>query len=208
MNSLDPRVNRLSGHTYLSSGEPKAPLDQFGTFEVFVQPKEDKPFQHEGIVHAPNLEMAFVLAKEAFTRRFLCISLYVVETSNVYASPMVEGDGNAYQRIEEVVEEPGEKESYELYHLTKRGKQHVHVGTNEARSPKEAMSRAKQKFNSGKGICNVWVIRTRDIRFTLPDERELWNTLPEKKFRDASDYKGGDKLKAFLGTNNQTPNTS
>jgi ring-1,2-phenylacetyl-CoA epoxidase subunit PaaB len=91
-------------------------------------------------------------------------------------------------------------ENYELYHLAKRGKQHVHAGTREARSPKEALSKAKQEFNSEKGICSVWVIRSKDIRFTLPEERDLWNTLPEKKFRDASAYKGGDKLKIFLET--------
>ena len=36
------------------------------------------------------------------------------------------------------------------------------------------------------------------IRFTTPEEKDLWITLPEKKFRDASNYKGGDKLKGFL----------
>jgi ring-1,2-phenylacetyl-CoA epoxidase subunit PaaB len=44
----------------------------------------------------------------------------------------------------------------------------------------------------------VWVIERSKIRFTTPEEQDLWNTLPEKKFRDASDYKGGDKLKEFL----------
>src|SRR5882724_7279328 len=132
MNSLDPRVNRLPSTPYPVPNEPTAPLDQFGTFEVFVQPKEDKPFQHEGIVHAPNLEMAYVLAKEAFTRRFVCVSLYVVDTRNVAVSPMVEGDANVYGLIEDELEQPGEKVAYEIYHLPRRGKQHVHVGTVQA----------------------------------------------------------------------------
>ena len=98
MNSLDPRVTRLPE---VNASEPmaKAPLDQFGTYEVFVEPKEGKPFQHEGIVHAPNLEMAYVLAKETFTRRFTCSSLYVVDTRNVYATPVTEGDKNVYDLI-------------------------------------------------------------------------------------------------------------
>ncbi len=171
---------------------PKLPLDQFGTFEVFVQPKEGKPFQHEGIVHAPNLEMAYILSKEAFTRRFVCVSLYVVETRNVHASPMLEDDTNVYHSIEDAGEQTGDPESYEIYHLAKRGKQHVHTATNEARSPEEAIANAKHTFHSSKGICNVWVVRTKDIRFTMPEEKDLWNTLPEKKFRDAAAYKGGD----------------
>ena len=197
MNSLDPRVNRLL-RAHPVSREPKTPLDQFATFEVFVQPKEGKPFQHEGIVHAPNLEMAYVLAKEAFTRRFLCVSLYVVDTVNVAASPTMENDANVYQQIEYMPEQPGDKMSYEIYHLIKRGKQHVHVGTVQAVNAREAMARAKDQFNPGKTLCNAWAVLTQDIRFTLAEEKDLWNTLPEKKFRDAAEYKGGDKLKVFL----------
>ncbi|MBX2967080.1 MAG: phenylacetic acid degradation b [Cyclobacteriaceae bacterium] len=178
--------------------EPKAPLDQFGTFEVFVQPKEGKPFQHEGAVHAPNLEMAFVLAKETFTRRFQCVSLYTVDTRHVFVSPMTEGNISVFDYLHDVPEQTGTKVSYEIYQLVKRGKQHIHVGTVQANTPDEAMSEAKRKFHSDKIVYNIWAIRTDDIRFTKPEEKELWLTLPEKKFRDASDYKGGDKLKVFL----------
>lgn len=195
--SLDPRVNRLPLTGEPGKIHPKAPLDQFGTFEVFVQPKEGKPFQHEGIVHAPNLEMAFVLAKEAFTRRFTCSSLYVVETKNVHVSQMTEGETNAYDFIDEHFADTGEKTSYEVYHLLKRGKQHVHAGTVMAASPAGAMAEAKKQWQDKK-VYNIWVVRTSDIRFTRPEEKDLWATLPEKKFRDAADYKGGDKLKQVL----------
>lgn len=198
MNSLDPRVGRLP--LIGQSGEilTKPPFDQFGTYEVFVQPKEGKAFQHEGIVHAPNLEMAFVLAKETFTRRFTCVSLYVADTKNVSVSSMTDGTENAYDLIKDAQALTGEKVSYEIYHLLKRGKQHGHVGSVQASTPHEAMAEAKKKFLNDKIVYNIWAIRTRDIRFTNLEEQELWLTLPEKKFRDASDYKGGDKLKAFL----------
>jgi ring-1,2-phenylacetyl-CoA epoxidase subunit PaaB len=196
--SLDPRVNRLQPDVTGKSIAPKAALDQFGTFEVFVQPKDGKPFQHEGIVHAPDLELAYVLAKEAFTRRFTCTSLYVVDTRDVYTSPTTEGDQSAYSLIEAPLATNEVKTSYEIYHLLKRGKQHLHAGTVEASTPQEAMYTARQKFGTDKTIYNVWAIRTNAIRLTTPEEKDLWNTLPEKKFRDATDYKGGDKLKSFL----------
>jgi ring-1,2-phenylacetyl-CoA epoxidase subunit PaaB len=199
--SLDPRVNRLP-ELHLTNIVPKAPLDQFGTFEVFVQPKDGKPFQHEGAVHAPNIELAYILAKETFTRRFTCSSLFVVDTREVYVSPMTEGDHNAYDQIAEVPEQPGEKVSYEIFHLLKRGKQHVHQGTVLATLPQEAMSMAKSRFNTSKITYNIWAIQTDKIRFTTEEEKDLWLTLPEKKFRDAADYKGGDKLKAFLEKTN------
>lgn len=198
MKSLDPRVTRLPQLEAEELIKAKVPFDQFGSYEVFVAPKEGKPFQHEGIVHAPNLEMAYVLAKETFTRRFTCTSLYVVDTRHVYVSEITEGDKNIYDLIPEVTEQNGSKVSFEIYHLTKRGKQHVHVGEVMATTPSEAFARAKTKFNSSKIVYNLWAIETAKIRFTTPEENDLWITLPDKKFRDASDYKGGDKLKAFL----------
>lgn len=197
MESLDPRVNRLPKVGQEGVILPKATLDQFGTFEVFVQPRDGKPFQHEGIVHAPNLEMAYVLAKEAFTRRFTCVSLYVTDTRNVYVSPMTEGDTSTYDVIGDVAD-AGEPENFEVYHLYKRGKQHVHAGTVQASSPASAMSTAKKQLKNDKIVYNVWVVPTRLIRFTSERDKDLWATLPEKKFRDAADYKGGDKLKEFL----------
>ncbi len=196
MNSLDPRVNRLP--KIVERVSPKVPLDQLGTFEVFVEPKEGKPFQHEGIVHAPNLEMAYVLAKETFTRRFTCSSLYVTETRDVYVSLLTEDNKNVYDSIPEVTDDAGDKTSFEIFHLIKRGKQHIHVGSVRASNPLSAMAVAKTTLNTGKIVYNIWAIRTDKIRFTTSEEKDLWITLPEKKFRDASEYKGGDKLKNFL----------
>jgi ring-1,2-phenylacetyl-CoA epoxidase subunit PaaB len=195
LNSLDPRVLRLPQTNEPVS--PKAPLDQFGTFEVFVQPKEGKPFQHEGIVHAPNLELAWVLAKETFTRRFTCVSLYVVDTRDVFVSPLTEGNITVYDLLDDVKDGEGKKE-FEIYQLAKRGKQHVHVGSVMAASVGGAMSKAKAQFGKEKIVYNVWAIERSNIRFTTEEEKEIWLTLPEKKFRDAADYKGGDKLKEFL----------
>lgn len=196
MESLDPRVLRLPLIGTPGVIQPKAPLDQFGSFEVFVQPKEGKSFQHEGIVHAPNIELAYVLAKETFTRRFTCTSLYVAETRSVFVSVLTDGNSNVYDLIGDVPAS-GTKELFEVYHLQKRGKQHVNVGTVEAGTHEEAMSKAKQTFYKP-GIHNVWIVRQSEIRFTKPEDQDLWNTLPEKRFRDAADYKGGDKLKNFL----------
>ena len=193
MNSLDPRVKRLP---HAKETPPKQLLDQLGTYEVFVQPKEGRPFQHEGIVHAPDLEMAFILAKESLTRRFQCVSIFVTDTRNIKASETTEGEVNAYDLISDP-DSTGPKAQYEIFHLVKRGKQHVHVGSVYAGSGEGALLEAKKKFGKTK-VYNVWVIPDSLIRFTTTEEKDLWNTLPEKKFRDAANYKGGDKLKEFL----------
>jgi ring-1,2-phenylacetyl-CoA epoxidase subunit PaaB len=110
---------------------------------------------------------------------------------------MTEGTVNVYDQLA-TVSSSGAQQQYEIFQLAKRGKQHVHAGSVMAGSPEEAMSQAKEKFNSGKTVYNVWAIPTSSIRFTTPEEKDFWITLPEKRFRDAADYKGGDKLKNFL----------
>lgn len=194
--SLDPRVNRLPGQNLVDLSTKK-PLDQLTTFEVFVQPKSGKPFQHEGAVHASDLEMAYILAKEAFTRRFLCTSLCVTPTSRVSVSVMTEGNESAFDRLSDVNGSQDAVREFEVYVLTRRGKQHVHAGRVEATSPEGAMLRIREQWQ-GKQVYNVWAIPTSEFRFTADGDADLWHTLPEKKFRDASDYRGGDKLKQFL----------
>lgn len=197
MESLDPRVSRLNIDPDRTL-QPKAPLDQFGTFEVFVQIKEGKPYQHEGIVHAPNRDMAFIFAKEQFSRRLMCSGLFVVETRNVFVTEYTEGDENVYAKLPDEASTAGETQEYEFFHLMKRGKQHTHIGSIEANNPEHALAMAKTEFiNSDKPIYNVWVVATEDILFSEEEDKSMWDTLPEKKFRDAIAYKAADKVKAY-----------
>jgi ring-1,2-phenylacetyl-CoA epoxidase subunit PaaB len=201
MKSLDPRVQRLQEPPETPL-ERKPHFDQLATYEVFVQAKEGKPFQHEGIVHASDLEMAFILAKESLTRRFTCVSLFTTHTRDVRMSATTEGDANAYDTIKEAGATGSKRQQFEVFHLPRRGKQHIHAGSVEATSTEEAFAEAKKKFGSVKAF-NVWVVPTDKIRFTTQEEKDLWKTLPEKRFRDAADYKGGDKLKEFLERKSQ-----
>ena len=196
MKSLDPRVNRLE----LPESEglsPRAALDQLPTFEVFLQLKEGKPFQHAGIVHASDEEMAFVLAKEQYSRRLTCTGLFVVNTQNVRVSAYTEGEQCAYdtEPTRDVTSEA--KESYQVFHLLKRGKQHVHAGEVEAIGYGDAFAVAKGSLRPEKPVFNVWIAKSTDIFASGEEDKVIWSTLPEKKFRDAIAYKAADKIKAF-----------
>ena len=111
---------------------------------------------------------------------------------------MTEGTQNVYEILPKPIEESGEKRLFEIYHLSKRGKQHIHVASVMATNPIHAMHVAKEQVKSTQPVFNVWAITAGDIRFTAAEDDELWSTLPEKKFRDASDYKGGDKLTQII----------
>jgi len=195
MKSLDPRINRLNLQNEML--QPKAPMDQFGTYEVFTQLKEDKPFLHTGNVHAPNEEMAFLFAKEQFSRRQTCTGLFVADTRNVFVSPTTEGTQSVYELVPDDVDTGANQESFELFHQMKRGKQHEHIGSVEASSYEHALVLAKPEFIDGKPVFNIWVVKKKDILFSSEEDRIIWETLPEKQFRDAIAYKASDKLKAF-----------
>lgn len=81
MNTLDPRIKRLSLET---STDVKNTNSHLITYEVFHQEKRGKHVTHVGIVHASNPEMALVMAKEVFGRRGKTTNLWVVKTSDVY----------------------------------------------------------------------------------------------------------------------------
>jgi ring-1,2-phenylacetyl-CoA epoxidase subunit PaaB len=196
--SLDPRVNRLElSH---KDNVEKVPLDQLETYEVFIQTKEGRPLEHEGIVHAYDEEMAFVFAKEQFSRRATCVGMFVVRTDNVIVSELYDDGRNVYDSIQDPSETGASKSSYEVFHLFKRGKQHVHAGSVQATSSDEAFYEAKMNLDPGnpaKPVLNIWLVKTDDIYASDEEDVELWLTTPEKTFREALDYKGADKIKKY-----------
>lgn len=93
MISLDPRVTRMNIDTDSAPElEPKVELDQFQTFEVFHQAKSGAHHVHVGIVHAPNADMAILMAKEQFARRGQTVNLWVVNTRDVVAMDTADAD--------------------------------------------------------------------------------------------------------------------
>ncbi len=88
-NSIDPRVNRINFPDDITE---KKELDQWITWEVFHQRKRGEQHEHVGIVHAPNSEMALVMAKETFGRRGHTANIWVVQSSHVYSTGYEDDD--------------------------------------------------------------------------------------------------------------------
>ncbi len=197
LESLDPRVNRLGLPDNFDSPLGKVSMDQFETYEAFVMTKPGKPFEHVGIVHAPNEEMAWLFSKEQYTRRgMVCHGLAVIKTENIKVSSITDNNVDVYDAIEG--EYSGkESDSFEIFHLLKRGKQHKHIGGIMAADYEDAMKAAKNEYERPKTVYNVWVVKSEDIFSSDEEDTDIWDTLKEKKYRDAIDYKAADKIKAF-----------
>ena len=156
MTSLDPRVNRLNR---VDQSDPKTDLDQLETYEVFVQQKENRPYRHEGIVHAGDEETAFLFAKEQYSRRQTCTGIWVARTQNVFASGFTEDQQNAYDDFN--CEGKGDI-SFQVFHLLKRGKQHIHAGEVFAKGQEEAFCVASHHFGD-KQVFNIWIIQSDNL---------------------------------------------
>ena len=91
IHSLDPRIAREQ----INEDNTIAPLtemDNWETYEVFHQKKRGEQHEHVGIVHAPNNEMALLFGKEQYGRRGISVNIWVVKTSNVFASDYDDAD--------------------------------------------------------------------------------------------------------------------
>ena len=197
MKSLDPRVKRLQVPEKWDQSLEKENLDQLETFEVFVQPKESRPYQHEGIVHASDEEMAFVFAKEQFSRRPTCSGIKIVKTRNVFVSDLTEAGKSVYENVDPINKQDSPESMYVIFNLLKRGKQHKLAGEVTARTPEEALFQAKLNLNPGKPVFNVWIAKADDILTVSDENKVIWETLPDKLFREAIEYRGADKIKKF-----------
>lgn len=198
LKSLDPRVNRLAiPDDFEAPMAAKEHLDQFETYQAFIQTKEGKPFEHAGTVHAPNEEMAFLFAKEQFSRRgTFCHALCVVKTELILVSEFTDNGQDVYDTFKGSYS--GDTSvSFEVFHLLKRGKQHKYIGSVEAKDPEDALLASKETYPRDKPVFNVWIAKSEDILMSDEEDSDIWNTLKEKKYRDAIDYKAADKIKAF-----------
>ncbi|MCC2546634.1 phenylacetic acid degradation b [Hymenobacter sp. BT175] len=219
MNSLDPRITRLGLPDAPPPPPDKLALDQFETYEAFHQKKEGTAYAYVGPVHAPSADVAFLFAKEQYSRRFACTGMWVVPTTSVHLSPYADDNASVYDELpaaeqtgnastaeqqEEALYTAGD-EDYDIFHLKKRGKAHVHVGRVRATSPAAALQVAKAVFGDQRPVVNVWVVRSADVLRSDDEDRDIWLTTPEKKYRDAMAYRVQDKIERFKQEQKNAP---
>ena len=90
--SLDPRVTRSNIDDTDQSSGILSPMDNWETYEVFHQLRRGNHHEHVGSVHAPNVELAMIFAKEQFARRGACVNLWVAKTANIFATEYEDQD--------------------------------------------------------------------------------------------------------------------
>jgi ring-1,2-phenylacetyl-CoA epoxidase subunit PaaB len=97
----------------------------------------------------------------------------------------------------EPLKEMDQWETYEVFHQKKRGDQHLHVGIVHAPNADMALLFAKEQYGRRGLSVNIWVVRTRDVFTTDYDDSDIFETVPEKQYREAGGYKVMDKINKY-----------
>lgn len=84
--------------------------------------------------------------------------------------------------------------TFEVFHQKKKGTQHVHVGIVHAPNAEMALVFAKESFARRGATTNLWVVRSEDILATDYDDTDIFETTPEKTYRDPGFYKTRNKI--------------
>ncbi|MES2620143.1 MAG: hypothetical protein V4615_04755 [Bacteroidota bacterium] len=91
--------------------------------------------------------------------------------------------------------------TWEVFHQEKRGKQVTHVGIVHASSPEMALMMAKEVFGRRGKTTNLWVTKTSDVYTFGSEDEDIFETTPEKTFRDPAFYKVRDRIEKFQNRN-------
>lgn len=88
-------------------------------------------------------------------------------------------------------------ETYEVFHQKKRGDQHMHVGIVHAASPELALVFAKEQYGRRGPSVNIWVVKTADVFASEYEDSDMFDTVPEKDYREAGGYKVMEKINKY-----------
>jgi len=97
----------------------------------------------------------------------------------------------------EVLDKQENWETYEVFHQKKRGDQHIHVGIVHAANPEMAILMAKESFGRRRQTANIWVVKSSAVNATSYNDQDIFETTPEKTYREASDYYCMDRIRKY-----------
>ena len=87
--------------------------------------------------------------------------------------------------------------TFEVFHQKKRGEQHVHAGVVHAPDPEMALVFAKEQYGRRLKCANMWVVKTSDIYSLGYENEDMFETTPDKMYREAGGYKLRDKINQY-----------
>jgi len=159
---------------------------QWPRFMVFQQEAVGKPFIHNGTVHAPDIDMALLNARDVFARRPQAVAMWVVPADAIYTQTREELSNQgarqpADQRIRELAD-------YFVFAKFDKQDQCRRIGEVQADSPQAAMSAAIKEFGSRDPLW-WWVFPKSAVLSSAPEEASaMYEPAKAKTFKDQAEY--------------------
>jgi ring-1,2-phenylacetyl-CoA epoxidase subunit PaaB len=91
-----------------------------------------------------------------------------------------------------------EWETFAILHQDKRGSAHEFVGIVHAPDPELALLFAKEQFGRRKKTVNLWAVRSTDIFTFQHEDDDMFSTIPDKNYREASGYPVRKRINKYL----------
>jgi len=89
-------------------------------------------------------------------------------------------------------------ETFAVFHQDKRGAAHEFVGIVHAPDPELALLFAKEQFGRRKKTVNLWAVRSTDIFTFQHEDDDMFSTIPDKTYREASGYPVRKRINKYL----------
>ncbi|MEX1248007.1 MAG: hypothetical protein WEA61_05950 [Anaerolineales bacterium] len=159
------------------------PDTQWPRFMVFQQSGEAEPLLHNGTVHAPDVEMALLNARDVFARRPEAVSMWVVPADAIYTQTREELAAG-------LPADPatGQPADYYVFAKFSEQTQCSYVGEVRAGSPQAAMRAAIEKFR-GQDPLWWWVFPASVVvRSDAGEAGPMFAPARAKTFKDQAEY--------------------
>lgn len=95
-------------------------------------------------------------------------------------------------------------QTYEVFHQAKSGAHHTHVGVIHAPTKELALILAKEQYGRRGSTINLWVVNTADVFTMKSEDSDIFDTTPEKTYRDVAAYMVRNKVEAFKKEQQET----
>ncbi len=89
-------------------------------------------------------------------------------------------------------------DTFAIFHQDKRGTAHEFVGIVHAPDPEMALVFAKEQYGRRKKTVNIWAVRSTDIYTFQHKDEDMFSTVPEKTYREASGYPVRKRINKYL----------
>jgi ring-1,2-phenylacetyl-CoA epoxidase subunit PaaB len=175
------------------------PDSQWPRYQVFLQEKPGGSFEDVGSVHAPDLELALLNARDVFARRPECAGMWVVPAGKIFSRTREELAAQALAQAEPGGSE-GTLQTYYIFCKAKPAGTQTLLGAVQAARPSQALEAALERFPIQPPPFVWWVVPALEVFQSDPlDVPSFYEPARYKAFRLSTDYRTVSAMRAVKG---------